>query len=173
MGNLQTVINFVSSSPSPTPGGGGTGGTVQTGDMLFIVVAMLLCVVAASFLLIRLRNAKMATAKVGKHASSSSMDNTFNGKIKVLLALVFGVFAIAAALGMTSINSNSALAQNSEAQVNANEPLSIDKPELTAWVDEATGQVTIDNFTVTNNENDFFKFNTVTAAKKAEYNAVN
>lgn len=54
--NLETVINFVSSTPTPTPtpGGDPTGGLAQTGDFMFIAIAMLLCVAAASAVAIRM-----------------------------------------------------------------------------------------------------------------------
>ena len=55
--DLTTVINFVSNTPvppGPTPGGDPTGALAQTGDFMFLVLAMLLCVFAASAVAFRM-----------------------------------------------------------------------------------------------------------------------
>lgn len=57
--DLTTVINFVSSTPTPptppTPGGEGElVNAAQTGDALFFIIAMLVCVAAASFVALKM-----------------------------------------------------------------------------------------------------------------------
>lgn len=168
--DLQTVINFVSSTPTPpTPGGGGEGELVnaaQTGDALFFIVAMLLCVAAASFVMLRMWKAKKANAYVGAHVAGSSVSaGKGASKSPIALAIIGAIFAILLATTMVSTNSNSALAQNNDRTTNAG-PIVPSKGEINAVVDEEVGTVSIEEFTVTNTDTDFFKFNAVSATKE-------
>lgn len=176
MGTLNTVINFVSDSPvppGPTPGGDPSGGLAQTGDMWLIVVGMLICVIAVSFAILKMRKLKLITANAGMKSIRPSRNEKFSGsKFPLIILATSAIFILLFSLMIASFNTNSAIAQNNDQVNEANGPLVIDKSQLTAWVNEETGQVTIDTFTVTNTLDEFYKFNTVTATKKAEYENV-
>ncbi|MDO5427039.1 MAG: hypothetical protein Q4F54_05110 [Coriobacteriia bacterium] len=171
--DLQTVINFVSSSPTPptppTPGGGGEGELVnaaQTGDAMFFIVAMLLCVAAASFVMLRMWKAKKAHAYVGAHVSASRTSAAGKvAKSPIALAIIGAVFAILLSTTMVSMASNNAIAQNND-RATSNGPVVPSKGEINAVVDEETGTVSIEEFSVTNTDADFFKFNAVSATKE-------
>ncbi len=64
---------------------------------------------------------------------------------------------------MVSANSSNALAQNSNSTQNG--VITPSKDAINAVVNEATGTVSIEEFYVTNNDAEFFKFNQVTATK--------
>lgn len=72
---------------------------------------------------------------------------------------------------MVSANSSNALASAKAFSSNDNGPLTC-PDKINAVVNEATGEVEIESYVVTNTENDFFKFNTVKTTKTAEYENV-
>ena len=121
--DLQTIMHFgFGGGPTPTPGGGGelVNGSAQTGDIMLFVVAMLLCVAAASVIMLRMFKAKKSLEGIGSHVKVSSK------KYAIALAVVGAIFALIMSFGMVSANSNSALARNNDATPTNAGPLNVD-----------------------------------------------
>lgn len=161
--DFSTVINFLSSEQPvpPTPGGGAETLNAQTGDAFAIIIAILFAAFAMSLVAFKLIQQKRVCASVSSKVKHASGKLDFGGKTSTIIAVALAAISVVLIVGAISAQTTKALAESTTTQ---NGPLSAPE-KVDAVVDSDTGQVTIDDFVVSNTdaETPFYKFNTVTA----------